>query len=137
MAKIVPNIWCNGTAEEAAAFYASVFPRTRGAVIASYPDEGLPDFQREMAGKPLMAEVVIDGYQLMLINAGHEFSPNESITFLLNFDPDRDPTPPARSTRCGPAWSTAARWSGNSASTRSARATAGSATATASPGNCC
>ncbi|UQE73717.1 MULTISPECIES: VOC family protein [unclassified Gordonia (in: high G+C Gram-positive bacteria)] len=91
MAKIVPNIWCNGTAEEAAAFYASVFPRTRGAVIARYPDEGLPDFQREMAGKPLMAEVVIDGYQLMLINAGPEFSPNESITFLLNFDPDRDP----------------------------------------------
>lgn len=91
MAKIVPNIWCDGHAEESAAFYASVLPNTTGAVLARYPDTGLPAFQQQMAGKPLTAEVVIDGYQVILINAGPEFPPNPSISLLLTFDPTRDP----------------------------------------------
>lgn len=91
MAKIVPNIWCNGNAEEAAEFYASVLPGTSGGVLTRYPEEGLLHFQREMAGKPLTAQVRIGDYQLVLINAGPEFPPNPSISFMLNFDPSRDP----------------------------------------------
>ncbi|GAA3956422.1 VOC family protein [Gordonia caeni] len=91
MQKIVPNIWCNGNAEEAAEFYASVLPEASGRVLSRYPTEGLLDFQKEMAGLPLTAEVLIDGFQLILINAGPEFSPNPSISFMLNFDPSRDP----------------------------------------------
>lgn len=91
MQKIVPNIWCNGTAEEAVEFYASVLPEASGRVLSRYPEEGLHDFQKDMAGKPLTAEVLVDGFQLILINAGPEFSPNPSISFMLNFDPFRDP----------------------------------------------
>lgn len=91
MQKIVPNIWFNGNAAEAADFYATVLPRTTGQVLMRYPEEGLPDFQRAMAGQPLTTEVVIDGFQIIGINAGPEFTPNESISFMLNFDPATDP----------------------------------------------
>ena len=91
MQKIIPNLWCNGTAEEASAFYASVLPDTTGGVTARYPATGLPDFQKEMAGKALTAQISVDGYDIVLINAGDEFTPNESISFMLNFDPSRDP----------------------------------------------
>ncbi|GAA4754447.1 VOC family protein [Gordonia alkaliphila] len=91
MQKIVPNIWCDGNAEEVAAFYASVLPNTTGRVQARYPSDGLPEFQQEMAGKPLTVEVLIGDYQVVLINAGPEFPPNPSISLMLSFDPAQDP----------------------------------------------
>lgn len=87
MQKITPNIWCNGTAEDAAALYASVFPNTHTAVTSRYPDSGLLEFQKPLAGKPLTVDVDIDGFRVSLINAGPEFRPNPTVSFLLNFDP--------------------------------------------------
>lgn len=89
--KIVPNIWCNRTAEAAGAFYADAFGAAgfdaRFAVTARYPSEGLLDFQRELAGEALVVDVEIEGAQLALVNAGPEFAPNPSISFMVNFDP--------------------------------------------------
>lgn len=91
--KIVPNIWCNRDAEQAGAFYEAVFPGAASAVEARYPAEGLLDFQRDFAGEPLVVALQIpdprgtETTRLTLINAGAEFSPNPSISFMLNFDP--------------------------------------------------
>ena len=87
MQRILPNIWCNGTADEAVAFYVDAFPEATAGSSYSYPEKGLPDFQRDMAGKTLGANVDIDGYTLALINAGDEFSPTPAISFFVNFDP--------------------------------------------------
>jgi len=84
--KIVPNIWCTRNADEAGAFYASVFDGATSTVTASYPDDA-PDWQAEFAGRTLTVEVRIDDYRVVLINAGDEFHPNPSISFMLNFDP--------------------------------------------------
>lgn len=84
--KIVPNIWCTGDAQEAGEFYASVLDDATSTVTSTYPDE-VPDWQAAFAGQPLTVDVHIDGYQLVLINAGDEFRPNPSISFMLNFDP--------------------------------------------------
>lgn len=95
MQKITPNIWCNGTAEEAGHFYADAFPGGRTVVTSRYPETGLMDFQAEFAGKPLTVDVFIGQYRLSLINAGPEFRPNPTVSFLLNFDPlmfEGDPT---------------------------------------------
>lgn len=86
MQKIIPNIWYTGNAEEAGVFYASVFDDATSAVTARYPDE-VPDWQAEFAGAALVVDVEIGGYHLSLINAGGEFHPNPSISFMLNFDP--------------------------------------------------
>ncbi len=87
MQKIVPNIWCRGNAEEAGEFYAGLFQNATGEVESRYPHEGLLDFQREFAGQPLTVALTVSGYRFTLINAGDEFSPNPSISFMLNFDP--------------------------------------------------
>lgn len=90
--KIVPNIWFDHNAEEAGEFYTAVFRNTTSTVSGRYPDE-LPEWQQEYAGLALTVDVDIDGFQLTLINAGDEFRPNPSISFMLNFDPlffDRD-----------------------------------------------
>ncbi|QZY52551.1 VOC family protein [Leucobacter tenebrionis] len=91
--KIIPNVWCRGNAEQAGAYYAEVFPGASSVVEARYPSEGLLDFQRELAGEPLTVTVQIpdprggDSTRFTLINAGDEFSPNPSISFMINFDP--------------------------------------------------
>jgi predicted 3-demethylubiquinone-9 3-methyltransferase (glyoxalase superfamily) len=89
MQRIVPNVWSQGTAAEAGAFYATVFPDTEWTVVARYPDTGLPDFQRDLAGKELVVDVMIRGYRIRLINAGNEFRPNPSISFIVSVDPRR------------------------------------------------
>ncbi|MCR2819289.1 VOC family protein [Microbacterium sp. zg.Y1090] len=86
MQKIVPNIWFDHNAAEAARFYTDAFPGATADVTARYPAEGLPGFQSEFAGAELGIEVEFDGYRLMLINAGPEFRPNASVSFMVNFD---------------------------------------------------
>lgn len=87
MQRIVPNIWCQGNAADAGDFYAAVLPDASTEVVASYPMDELPDFQRDFAGKPLVIDVTVDGYRLRLINAGEEFRPNPALSFIVNMDP--------------------------------------------------
>lgn len=68
---ITPAIWCDGTADEAAQFYADVF---RDTSIA----EQAPG---------IAATVSIHGFKLSLINGGNQYAPNPSISCILNFDP--------------------------------------------------
>ncbi|MGV2985020.1 VOC family protein [Microbacterium sp. AGC85] len=86
--KIIPNLWFDQNADEAGAFYTEVFPGATAIVGARYPDD-VPDWQAEFSGKTLTVDLVIDGYLLTLINAGEQFRPNASVSFMLNFDPLR------------------------------------------------
>ncbi|MHA2789227.1 VOC family protein [Corynebacterium sp. S7] len=91
MQKIIPNLWYTGTADEAAEFYVQSIPHTTLEENVAYPTEGLADFQLDLAGKTLTNEISIDGFRMILINAGDEFRPNAAINFFLNFDPANDP----------------------------------------------
>lgn len=91
MQKIVPNLWFDHAAVEAVDFYLSAFPSARKLGTQHYPMEGLLDFQEEFAGKELTVEFEIAGFRFVAINAGSEFTPTPSLSFLLNFDPSRDP----------------------------------------------
>lgn len=94
MQKITPNIWCQGTADEAAEFYVNAFSEFPGGAevltTVKYPEAGLLDFQEPFAGKTLTVELAISGFKIILINAGEEFTPNPSISFMVNFDAVRD-----------------------------------------------
>ena len=68
---ITPAIWCDGTADEAARFYADVF--REGSVVEQVPGYA--------------ATVSIHGFRLSLINGGDQYAPNPSISCILNFDP--------------------------------------------------
>ncbi len=91
--KITPNLWFNGNAKEAADFYVSVFPDSRIISTSYYPksiEEGLADFQLDLAGQELTIEFELRQQQFVAINAGPEFEFNPSISFMVNFDPSRD-----------------------------------------------
>ena len=81
--KITPNLWFDGNAKEAVDFYTSVFPD--GATISTtyYPNEGLLDFQQPLAGKELTVEFTLGGMTFVAINAGPEFTFNESVSFSI------------------------------------------------------
>ena len=90
MQRIVPCLWFDHRAAEAADFYVSVFPDARILDTHNYPTEGLPDFQKEFAGKPLSIDFELAGHHFIALNAGPDFTVNPSISFMVNFDPSKD-----------------------------------------------
>ena len=93
MKKITPNLWFNGNAKEAVDFYASVFPDTSVISTSHYPkskEEGLAEFQLNMAGNVLSIDFEIMGFRFVAINAGPEFTPNPSISFFITLDSKED-----------------------------------------------
>src|SRR3989344_305931 len=91
--KIIPSLWFNGNAKEAVDFYVAAFPDSKIISTAYYPkstEEGLADFQQDLAGDVLTIEFELGNYRFTAINAGSEFEPNPSISFMLNFDPSQD-----------------------------------------------
>lgn len=85
--KITPNLWFNGNAKEAAEYYVSVFPNSRILSVVNYPnspEEGLADFQIELAGKPLTVDFEILGQKFVAINAGDEFTLSEAVSFSVD-----------------------------------------------------
>ncbi len=84
MQKIVPNIWCNGNADEMAEFYLAAFEDAHVVEHQRYPEEGLLDFQQPMAGQTLLIELSLRGFHIMLINADDTFTPNPSISLMVS-----------------------------------------------------
>jgi predicted 3-demethylubiquinone-9 3-methyltransferase (glyoxalase superfamily) len=77
--KIVPNLWFDTEAEEAANFYISVFPNSRIANVAHYTEAG----PRE-AGTVMTVEFELDGQRFVGINGGSQFKFDEAVSFLIN-----------------------------------------------------
>ena len=82
--KITPNLWFNKNAKEAIDYYVSVFPNSKITSTEYYPnsaEEGLADFQLELAGQELAIQFELSGMQFIAINAGPEFKFSEAISF--------------------------------------------------------
>lgn len=87
--KITPNLWFNGNAKEAVDFYVSVFPNSKVVSTSYYPksaEEGLADFQKNLAGKELTVEFELSGQHFTAINAGPEFKFSEAVSFAIACD---------------------------------------------------
>jgi predicted 3-demethylubiquinone-9 3-methyltransferase (glyoxalase superfamily) len=76
--KIVPNLWFDGNAEEAAEFYCSVFKSSRILSTSRYP-EGSPG----PAGTVMTVEWELDGQRFVGINGGPQFSFSEAVSFQI------------------------------------------------------
>lgn len=81
--KITPNLWFDGNAKEAVEFYLSVFPDSSVHATSYYPEEGLLDFQKDLAGKELTIDFELSGNRFTAINAGPEFKFNEAVSFSI------------------------------------------------------
>jgi predicted 3-demethylubiquinone-9 3-methyltransferase (glyoxalase superfamily) len=82
--KIVPNLWFDTEAEEAADFYTSVFKDSRIVTKTHYP-EGAP---RE-AGMVMTVEWELNGQRFVGINGGSQFKFDEAVSFAIDCE-DQD-----------------------------------------------
>lgn len=83
---ITPNLWFDGNAGEAVDFYVSVFPDSKITKTLHYPktkEEGLADFQSNMAGKVLTIEFELRGNPFLAINADSTFKFSEAVSFAV------------------------------------------------------
>lgn len=84
--KITPNLWFDGNAKAAVDYYVSVFPDSQIVSTVYYPgstDEGLADFQKDMAGKELVIEFALNGQHFAAINADSTFKLTEAVSFSI------------------------------------------------------
>ena len=75
---IIPNLWFDGQAQDAAEFYCSVFPNSRVRTITRYPP-GSPG----EPGSVMTVSWEIDGQQFVGINGGPQFSFDEAVSFMI------------------------------------------------------
>ncbi|WP_149830535.1 VOC family protein [Streptomyces tailanensis] len=71
-------LWFDGQAEEAAAFYVSVFKNSRLGRVTHYSEAGPGP-----AGTVLTVEFVANGQKFIALNGGPEFKFNEAISFQI------------------------------------------------------
>lgn len=81
--RITPFLWFNNQAEEAARFYASIFPNSEVVTSTRYGEE-----VAEVAGRPegsVMTVVFrLDGQEFVALNGGPFFKFSEAISFVVN-----------------------------------------------------
>jgi predicted 3-demethylubiquinone-9 3-methyltransferase (glyoxalase superfamily) len=79
---IVPHLWFDKEAKEAADFYTSLFPNSKVTNITTLHDTPSGDCD--------VVSFELSGYKFMSISAGPWFKFNPSVSFIVNFDPSRD-----------------------------------------------
>ena len=80
--KIVPHLWFDKEAKEAADFYASVFPNSSIKNVTTLRDTPSGDCD--------VVSFNVWGQPFMSISAGPLFKFNPSVSFMVNFDPSQD-----------------------------------------------
>jgi predicted 3-demethylubiquinone-9 3-methyltransferase (glyoxalase superfamily) len=76
--RIVPNLWFDTEAEEAAAFYCSIFPDSRVLTVARYTEAGPGP-----AGSVMTVEFELAGQRVVAINGGPQFQFSEAISLAV------------------------------------------------------
>ncbi len=82
MQKITPHLWFDTEAQEAAEFYASLFPDSTVTNVTTLHDTP--------SGDSDIVSFELAGQSFMAISAGPLFKFNPSASFFVNFDPSRD-----------------------------------------------
>lgn len=85
MQKIVPHLWFDTQAKEAAHFYVEAFKNLGESKITS-----LTTIHDTPSGDADTLTFTLAGHDFMAISAGPYFTPNPSISFMVNFDPSSD-----------------------------------------------
>ena len=85
MQKITPFLWFEGEAENAAKFYISIFKNSKIGRILRYSQEVAEVSESGQAiGSVLTIEFEIDGQEFVALNGGPQFQFNESVSFVVN-----------------------------------------------------
>ncbi len=80
--KIVPCLWFDTEAEEAANLYVSVFRNARILSTTRYSSEGT-EIHGKQAGSVMTVEFELDGQKFVGLNGGPQFKFSEAISFQI------------------------------------------------------
>lgn len=83
MKKIIPNLWFDKQAEEAAHFYTSVFKNSKIGRISRY-DKASSEVSGMPEGEVMTIEFELDGQQFVGLNGGPLFKFNEAVSFVID-----------------------------------------------------
>ncbi len=79
MQKIVPYLWFDNQAEEAAQFYTAIFGNSKIGSVTRY-GEGGP----RPAGQAMSVAFELEGQEFFALNGGPQFKFTEAISFFVN-----------------------------------------------------
>jgi predicted 3-demethylubiquinone-9 3-methyltransferase (glyoxalase superfamily) len=80
VSKIVPTLWFDGQAEEAAKHYTSIFPDSKISDVA----RSAADNPSTAAGEVLTVDFTLAGQQFIGLNGGPEFPFTEAVSFTID-----------------------------------------------------
>jgi len=80
MQKILPCLWFDKNAEEAAKFYVSVFKNSK---IISKLENKAENPSKTPVGSVLTVSFLLDGQEFMALNGGPYFKFNEAVSFIV------------------------------------------------------
>jgi predicted 3-demethylubiquinone-9 3-methyltransferase (glyoxalase superfamily) len=83
--KIIPCLWFDGNAEEAARFYVSIFDNSRILRITHYTEAG-KEVHHQKAGSVMTVSFELDGCELTGLNGGPDFKFSEAISLQVMCD---------------------------------------------------
>jgi predicted 3-demethylubiquinone-9 3-methyltransferase (glyoxalase superfamily) len=81
--KITPCLWFDNQAEEAAKFYAAIFPNSKITSMTRYGEAG-HEIHGRPAGTVMTVAFELDGQSFTALNGGPLFKFNEAISFQVN-----------------------------------------------------
>ena len=80
--KLTPCLWFDGTAQEAAEFYAATFPDSHVDTVHRAPG----DYPSGKAGDVLTVEFTVLGMRFVGLNGGPQFKFDEAVSFMVHTD---------------------------------------------------
>jgi predicted 3-demethylubiquinone-9 3-methyltransferase (glyoxalase superfamily) len=86
---IVPCLWFDDQAEEAAQFYTSIFPNSRIVSRVQYPEAGY-EIHHRPAGSVMTVAFELDGQPFTALNGGPQFTFNEALSLEVRCQTQAD-----------------------------------------------
>jgi predicted 3-demethylubiquinone-9 3-methyltransferase (glyoxalase superfamily) len=83
--KITPFLWFDHQAEEAAAFYTSVFPNSKITAVTRYGESGPGP-----AGSVMTVAFELDGQPFTALNGGPYFKFTEAVSFVVHCETQQE-----------------------------------------------
>jgi predicted 3-demethylubiquinone-9 3-methyltransferase (glyoxalase superfamily) len=85
MKNLVPCLWFDNEAEEAANFYVSIFKNSRIKEISRYMEAG-KEFHQKPVGSVMVVSFELNGHEFTALNGGPMFKISEAISFQIMCD---------------------------------------------------
>ncbi|SMO46051.1 VOC family protein [Fodinibius sediminis] len=87
--KIIPHLWFDDQAEEAATFYTSIFDDSKIANTSRYTEEGY-EIHGQEAGTVMTVDFELAGLKLIALNGGPHFSFTPAISFFVTCESETE-----------------------------------------------